>query len=464
MLNEKPISRRNFLAGTSMAAAAFTLVPRHVLGGRGFKAPSDTLNIAGIGAWGKGRSDIGAMHEENLVALCDVDDTMIDKFMDQAKQDGNSDKYTNVKRYRDHRKMLDEMDKDIDAVTISTPDHNHAAIAMRAMQAGKHVFVQKPMTATVFEARKLMEAANKYGVMTQMGNQGHAGEGQYLINEWIWDGAIGGVHEVHCWTNRPIWPQGEDVKRPDETPEVPATLDWDLWLGPAPERPYNPCYHPFAWRGWWDFGTGALGDMGAHIIDCAYWPLKLKYPSVIEATSTPYNDESFPRASIVWYEFPAREGMPPVKMSWSDGGLTPQRPELIEEKRRMGDYGGGVLFIGDKGVLMCSTYGNNPRLVPDERMKAYKRELNEKGGPEIKLERSPGIHEEWIESCKTGKKSSTNFDYAAPLTETMMLGNVAIKLKDKNRKLHYDGEKMEFTNCPEGNEFLRREYRKGWTL
>jgi predicted dehydrogenase len=464
MSNEKQISRRNFLAGTSLAAAAFTLVPRHVLGGKGYTAPSDKLNIAGIGAWGKGSSDIGAVRDENIVALCDVDNTMIDRLLNRAKERENDERFSKVKRYRDFRIMLEEMDKDIDAVTISTPDHTHAVIAMRAMQAGKHVFVQKPMTATVQEARKLMEAANKYGVMTQMGNQGHAGRGQRLINEWIWDGAIGDIREAHCWTNRPIWPQGEGVTRPEGKMDIPETLDWDLWLGPAPERPYHEGYHPFSWRGFWDFGTGALGDMGAHIIDCAYWPLKLKYPSAIEASSTPFNKETYPRASVIWYDFPEREGMPAVTMSWSDGGLAPRRPELIKDGRRIGDGGGGVLFIGEKGTLMCSTYGGNPRLVPEADMKEYQIKLEAKGGPEIKIPESPGILEEWIESCKTGKKSTTNFDYAAPLTETMLLGNVAIKMKDKNRKLLYDGEKMEFTNCPEANELLSREYREGWSV
>lgn len=464
MQNEKSISRRKFIAGTSMAAAAFTIVPRNVLGGKGFVAPSDKLNIAGIGAWGKGQSDINAVSTENIVALCDVDRAMTDRFLERAKNDGKAQKYEKVKIYQDFRKMFDEIGKEIDAVTVSTPDHNHAVIAMRAIKEGKHVYVQKPLTRTVTEARKLMEAANKYGVMSQMGNQGHAGKGQAVINEMIWDGAIGDVHEVYCWTNRPIWPQGENVKRPEKKEDIPDTLDWDIWLGPAPERPYSSAYHPFAWRGFWDFGTGALGDMGAHIIDCAYWPLKLKYPSIIEATSTPYNDESYPRASIIRYEFPAREGMPPVKMTWSDGGLVPPRPEMIEDGRRMGDGGGGVLFMGEKGTLMCSTYGGSPRLVPEEKMKAYSKDLKERGGPKIKMPSSPGIYEEWIEACKTGKKSSTNFDYSAPLTETMLLGNVAILTENKNRKLHFNAEKLEFTNCPEANEFLHREYRSGWTL
>ncbi len=456
------ISRRNFLGGAAAAAATITIVPRHVLGGPGFKAPSDTLNIGCVGIGGKGFSDSFKMAGENVVALCDVDEKRAGQRHTVDEKDGVKirknpfDVFPRAKFYRDFRKML-EKEKSIDAITVSTADHTHAVIAMMAIKMGKHVFVQKPLTHTVYESRVLAKAAKKAGVVTQMGNQGHAGEGGRLMCEWIWDGAIGDIHEVHCWTNRPIWPQGIDA--PKEIPSVPPSLDWDLWLGPAKWRPYHPAYLPFSWRGWWDFGTGALGDMGAHIIDHAYWPLKLKYPTSVQASSTPYTKDSPPAAEIITYEFPARGNMVPVKMTWSDGGLKPPRPVDIEQSRRMGDSGGGVLFIGTKGYIMCGVYGNNPRIVPETKMKAYTR-------PKKTIPRSPGIHEEWIEACKKGdpEAATTNFSYSGPLTETMMIANVAVLMQDKNMKLYYDGEKGEFTNLPEANQYLHMEYRDGWTL
>jgi predicted dehydrogenase len=459
---KKDMSRRHFLGGAAAAAATLTVVPRHVLGGPGFISPSDKLNIACVGLGGKGFSDTMSMKTENVVALCDVDENRARKKHKMGEEDGKAirinvfDQFPKAKYYRDFRVML-EKEKSIDAITVSTPDHTHAVIAMMAIKMGKHVFVQKPLTHTVHEARVLAEAAKKAGVVTQMGNQGHAGEGGRLINEWIWDGAIGDIHEVHCWTDRPIWPQG--IEAPKEIPSVPPSLSWDLWLGPAKWRPYHPDYLPFNWRGWWDFGTGALGDMGAHIIDHAYWPLKLKYPTTVQASSTPYTKDSPPAAEIVTYEFPARGKMVPVKLTWYDGGLMPPRPADIESGRRMGDGDGGVLFIGTKGNIMCGVYGNNPRIVPETKMKAYTR-------PKKTIPRSPGIHEEWIEACKKGDPdaATTNFSYSGPLTETMMLANAAVRTKDKHIKLEYDGEKGEVTNLPEANQYLHMEYRDGWTL
>ncbi len=458
----KGVSRRDFMGAAAATAAAFTIVPRRVLGGPGYQAPSDTLNIACVGVGGKGYSDSRAMSSENVIALCDVDEARAaEKHGDN--QETIFDIFPKAKFYKDFRVMLDK-EKDIDAITVSTPDHTHAVIAMAAMQAGKHVFVQKPLTHTIHEARVLREAAKKYGVITQMGNQGHAGEGGRLVNEWIWDGAIGDVTEAHCWTNRPIWPQA--IEAPTETPSVPPTLDWDLWLGPMAWRPYHPAYVPFAWRGFWDFGTGALGDMGAHILDHAYWPLKLKYPKTVQASSTVYTEASPPIASMITYEFEARENMPPVSLTWYDGGLKPARPEIIEQGRQMGDGGGGVLFIGTKGALMCSTYGRNPRILPETKMKEYLRAQKEKGGPKIKLDRSPGIHEEWLQAIKEGKKelATTNFEYSGPLTETMLLGMVAIRMANKHMKLEFDGDKGEFTNLDEANEHLHMKYRNGWQL
>lgn len=452
-----PISRRSFIGGTAAGAAAFMIVPRHVLGGPGYKAPSDTLNIGCVGVGGKGRDDTEDVSSENIIALCDVDDIKMADFKRIAKEKGKDNLLTvfeKANKYRDFREML-EKEKDLDAITISTPDHTHAVIAMMAMKMGKHVYCQKPLTHTVYEARLLAKTAKETGVVTQMGNQGHASEEARLICEWIWDGAIGNVTEVHCWTNRPIWPQGIDA--PKEIPSVRPSIDWDLWLGPAPWRPYHPAYAPFSWRGWLDFGTGAVGDMGAHIIDHPFWALKLTAPDTIQASSTRFTNDSYPAASIVHFTFPKRGKLPPVKLTWYDGGLTPPRPELIEQKRRMGDGGGGVLIVGDKGTLMHNTYGQNPRIIPETKMKEYKR-------PKKSIPRSPGIHKEWIEAIKAGKKSTTDFSYAGPLTETMLLGNVATLMQDKNVILEWDSEKMEVTNLPEANELLHTKYREGWSL
>jgi hypothetical protein len=364
--------------------------------------------------------------------------------------------YPNAKFYKDFRIML-EKEKSIDAVTVSTPDHTHAVAAMTAIKLGKHVFVQKPLTHTVYEARALARAAREAGVVTQMGNQGHAGEGGRLVCEWIWDGAIGDVLEAHCWTNRPIWPQG--IEAPKEIPSVPPTLDWDLWLGPAAWRSYHPAYLPFSWRGFWDFGTGAIGDMGAHILDHAYWPLKLHYPISVQATSSPFTQDSPPVAEMLTYEFPARGKMPPVTLTWCDGGLKPPRPVELEDGRRIGESGGGILFVGTKGKMICSVYGDNPRIIPESKMKAYKL-------PAKSIPRSPGIAEEWIAACKKGDSSAatTNFSYSGPLTETMMIGNIAVRMQEKNIRLFYDGNEGKFTNSEEANNYLHMEYRKGWEI
>jgi hypothetical protein len=292
-------------------------------------------------------------------------------------------------------------------------------------------------------------------IVSQMGNQGHSKEGARLICEWIWDGAIGNVSEVHVWTNRPIWPQG--IEAPKEIPSVPPTLDWNVWLGPAPWRPYHPAYAPFAWRGWWDFGTGAIGDMGAHLMDQPFWALKLGHPRTVQASSTKFNKDSYPVAEIITYEFPARGKLVPVRLTWYDGGLMPQRPKELENGRMMGDEGGGCLFVGDKGMLMCGTYGENPRLLPEQLMLDYKR-------PEKTIPRSPGIHEEWVAAIKGGTKSTTDFEYSGLLTEVMLLGNIALRMQESKTILEWDGEKMEFPNMPEANQYVHKEYRAGWSL
>ena len=453
------VPRRTFLAGAAAATAGFTIVPRHVLGGQATPAPSDKLNIAAVGIGGMGKSNLKRCEDENIVALCDVDFGLADPVFE---------KYPAAKRYRDYRVMLDEQ-KDIDAVIVATPDHTHAVIAMAAMARKKHVYVQKPLTHSVYEARLLTETARKYGVATQMGNQGHSGEGIRLLCEWVWDGAVGPIREAHAWTNRPVWPQGIEVDRPTGTPEVPAGLDWDLWLGPARSRPYHPTYHPAKWRAWCDFGTGSLGDMACHIVDPLFWALKLKYPVSVEANVSKYwqaffeeapsKNETYPRSSIVRFRFPAREKMPPVSLTWWDGGLMPARPAGLEPGRRMGDLDGGILLIGKKGAILANCYGESPRIVPESSMKKYKR-------PRKTLERIPegsdGHEKDWIRACKGGKPASSNFEYSGPLSETVLMGNLAVRYP--GRELFWNGEAMEVTNDPDANAYVRREYREGWHL
>ena len=442
------MSRRNFM-GAAAATAAFTIVPRHVLGGSGQTAPSEKLNIASIGAGGRASGDIDAVSSQNIVALCDPD---------WRNAAGQFRRHPEAAKYKDFRIMLDKEGKNIDAVIVGAPDHIHAPASMMAIKMGKHVYCEKPLTHSVYEARMVAKAAREAGVATQMGNQGQAEEGRRLTSEYIWAGAIGPVREVHVWTDRPLngldkvyWPQG--VERPKDTPPCPDTLDWDLWLGPAPERPYHPFYAPFKWRGWWDFGTGALGDIGCHSIDPVWRALKLDAPLTIEAACTLVNDETYPVASRVTYQFGARGDMPPVKLHWYDGGMRPPRPDELDEGQRFGDN--GTLFEGDKGKML------GYMVIPEARRTEF-------GKPPKVLERSPGHHEEWIIACKGGKPAGSNFDHAGPLAEAVLLGNVALRaaLKEKltRTRLYWDREKFEFTNMPEANQYLKREYRKGWTL
>jgi predicted dehydrogenase len=442
-LRDKRFSRRRFLGGAAAAVAGCSIVPRHVVGGAGHTPPSEKVNIAGIGVGGQGRSDLEELRDHNIVALCDVD---------WRRAAETFRRFPNAKRYKDFRRMLDK-EKSIEAVVIATPDHTHAVAAMTAIKMGKHVYCEKPLTHTVHEARRLTEAAREHKIATQMGIQGHAGEGVRLLCEMIWDGAIGSVREVHSWTNRPIWPQG--IGRPTDTPPVPKSLEWDLWLGPAPYRPYHPAYVPFKWRGWWDFGTGAIGDMGIHNLSPVFWALKLGHPTTVEASSTEVNPETYPLASLVRYEFPARGTMPPVELTWYDGGLMPKRPEELEEGRPFGDNDGGTLFVGDKGKMLAPGWcAADPRLIPETRMKEYEQ-------PPKSIPRSIGHHAEWIEACKGGKPAVANFGFAGLLTEVVLLGNVAIRA---GKKLSWDGGTMRVTNAPEANEYLYHQYRAGWSL
>ncbi len=442
-MKKKRVSRRTFLAGTVAAAAGCQVVPRHVVGGKGHTPPSEKLNIAGIGAGGQAKTDLGGVSRENIVALCDVDErSAAESFR----------RWPDVPKYKDFRVML-EKQKDIDAVVVATPDHIHAVAAMAAMQLGKHVFVEKPMAHSAYEARMLKEAARKYKVATQMGNQGHAGPGVRTACEIVWSGAIGDVRTVYIWTNRPTWPQG--IPRPSDTPPVPATLAWDLWLGPAPYRPYNPAYLPHRWRGWWDFGCGALGDMGCHIMDPPFWALKLGAPISVEPVEiVGGNEESAPKASVIRYEFPRRGDMCPVTVYWYDGGKLPPHPDGVPENEQLGDGDNGSLFIGDKGVLTTGCYGNGTRLLPESRMQTY--ELPPKTIPRVR-----GHHREWILACKGGEPAGSNFDYAGPLTEMVSLGNVALCAREK---IYWDAKNMRVTNVPDANKYVRREYRTGWTL
>ncbi len=448
---DKGISRKDFIGKAALAAGGFMIVPRHVLGGSKYKAPSDRLNIACIGVGGVGAGNTRSLAElgENIYALCDVDEEYAADTLYN---------YPKAKRYIDFREML-EKEKEIDAVMVATPDNTHAAIAIYAMQMGKHAFVQKPLTRTIYEARRMAKVAEETGVVTQMGNQGHAFEGTYKIVEWIRQGAIGEVKSVDCWTDRPRgwWPQGADVQRPDEMPVVPYTMHWDLWVGPSRYRPYHPDYAPFAWRGRWDFGTGALGDMGAHIMDQPFWALELGKPKRIHASCTPFNNEAFPVGSSVHFEFEREGNKPDLKLNWYDGGLMPERPAELEEGKPMGSSGGGMIFHGTDGKLMADVYGNNPRFIPEGH-------FDEVGQPRETMERSPGIHEEWVDAVKGNGSTSSNFAYGAALTETMLLGNMAVRFSSENRKLEWDDANMKVKNLEEANRWLdrRNDFRPGW--
>jgi predicted dehydrogenase len=472
MSNEKQppqFSRRTFMS-TAATAAGITIVPRHVLGGTGFQAPSDTVNVAIVGyIHGMGTSNLlNVIKSDNVVALCDLDESAAAK--EALKRRGTLEKLPKAVQYKDYRVML-EKQKDIDAVLVATPDHWHALVAMASMQLGKHVYVQKPLTRTISEARALTEAARKYKLVTQMGNQGHSEEGLRLMQEWLDGGAIGAVREVHCWTNRPIWPQG--MPRPTETQTAPDGLDWDMWLGPAPMRPFHKTYHPFGWRAWQDFGAGAMGDMGCHVLDAAFTILKLGAPTSVISTlaynflppepgergfgkRVEYND-SYPPSSLIHLSFPERGAMPPVKLHWYDGGLLPERPEDLEPERKMPES--GTIFVGDKGKMWCETYSESPRLIPETAMQAFQR-------PAKTLPRVPegraGHEKNWLDAIRQKGEAVSNFDYAGPFTEAVLLGNVSLRYP--GQRLLWDAPNMKVTNLPEADQFVRHQYRGTWSL
>ena len=453
------VSRRTFLATAATSAVATACAPRmntaKVVPVK--VSPNEKLNVAVIGVGGQGRGNLGACRGENVVALCDVDYKVAGAAFNA---------WPKTAKYRDFRVMFDKEHKNIDAVVIATPDHTHAVIAMAAIGAGKHVFCQKPLAHSLLEVRTITEAAREAGVQTQMGNQGHSSDHIRLLHEWIQDGAIGPVREVHAWSDRPVggnpWSDFPIMARPTETPPIPKDLDWDLWLGPAQHRPYHPIYHPKSWRGFWDFGTGALGDMGCHILDPAFWVLDLGHPESVQATTTHWKEavssETFPRASIIRYQFPARGKKPPVKLTWYDGRLKPPVPKCFEPGRKLGSN--GAILIGDDGAIMHDSHGaSGVRIVPEVKMKEYKR-------PPQTLPRVPkgsgGHLQDWLRACKDGVPASASFDYGGPLTEMVLLGVLAMRAKD--RRLEWDGDTMRFTNDEEANQYIHTPYREGWTL
>ena len=506
-----PLSRRKFLAKTATAALGVTIIPRRVLGGSGFIPPSDKVNIGFIGVGAQGfRVMLHFLREPDVqgVAVCDVNKSganypqwsthefcnSVQKLLgvssgwdwlspDQPIQlshtlqatcgvagrepaqkvveayyasQQRSGQYRGCAAFADFRELL-EKQKDLDAVVVCTTDHLHAIVSAAAMRKGKHVFCQKPLTHTIYEAQRIAHIARETGVATQIAVANQASESTRQLCEWIWSGAIGPVREVQNWSSRPFWPQG--IERPKDTQPVPEGLDWDLWLGPAPERPYNQAYLPFVWRGWADFGCGALGDMGSYSFDTIFRVLKLESPTLVEASSSDRYDETYPLASIIRYSFPARGDMAPVKFTWYDGGLKPARPEELEENRpfkneKEGEDGEGMLFIGDKGKILCTFNGGNPQLIPQSKMDAFQ-------PPPKTLPRSPGNEREWLDACKGSKtKPGGNFEFEGMVTETLLLGNVASRL---GQRVTWDRANMKI-GSDVGQKYVNPERRKGWEL
>ncbi len=472
---QKKYERRKFLRDASLAVAGFTIVPRHVLG-KGFIAPSDKLNIAGIGAGGKGESDLAEFAKSpkaNIVCFADVDERQIKNSVTR---------FPKATRYKDFREMLEKEGKNIDAVSVSTPDNTHAVAALPAMQMGKHVYVQKPLTHDIYEARVLTDAAKKYKVVTQMGNQGGSGDGVRRTKELIDAGMIGDVTRIDCWTNRPVWPQG--IPTPTGKFDIPKELDWDLWQGPAKAIDFNPAYLPFNWRGWWAYGTGSLGDMACHIMDPVFRCVPIDYPTDVEASMATIwskmwddtqNPDACPASSIIHLTYPRKDGKGNVKVSWYDGGLLPQRPDELGPEEAFGNWDGGVLFTGTKGKLLADCYGANPRLLPSSRM-------TQDTLPKETIKRVPeGHYVQWVNACIDGYGkgyTSSPFDFAGPFTESILVANLALraftlknpKLKgwdDKwlgRKKLLWDAKNLKVTNFDDANQWVKRDYREGWKL
>ena len=445
--NSSWFSRRDFVRASGAAGLGLTIVPSRVLGGPRHRAPSDTLNVAHIGAGGMGGGDVRGMARvgENIYALCDVDE----------RQAANSwSAFPRAKRYRDFRTMLWEEADNIDAVVVSTPDHTHTAAGMLSLSLGKPTRIQKPLATTIWEVRELVAAAARAGVPTQMGNQGHAQDGTREIREWYEAGAIGQIRRVEYWTNRPIWPQA--IHRPTEAHHVPPWLDWDLWLGPAADRPYHPAYAPFNWRGWWDFGTGALGDIACHAMDAAFWTFDLGTPERISAESTTLFPETAPAASRIEYDFPTRGDRPPVKVVWRDGNLSPPRPEEVADDARWPFEASGQLWIGTEGKMFAGIYGENARLLDAERDAEMRA-----NPPEQKYPRTDGVYAEFAAACKDGPSAGSNFvEHAGPLTEMVLLGNLSVRSGREIRLDPATGEILDGVSIPEA--YVKAHYRSGW--
>ena len=436
------MNRRDFLRAAATTAAGLTIVPRRVLG-QGQTPPSERLNLAWVGAGGQGGGLLGdaAFAKENIVALCDVD---------WGRAAGAFKKFPDAKPFKDYRRLLDKP-KDIDAVVVATPDHMHAPIALAAMRAGKHVYVEKPLAHSIEECRVMTRVARETGLVTQMGNMGHGGEGIRLTREFIQAGAIGTVREVHCWSDRPgtFWTQALD--RPTDTPPVPANLDWDLWLGGAPRRPYHPAYVPVKWRGWFDFGTGAPGDMAVHNMDPAFYALDLDAPVAAEAQTSPLKPESYPAWQIITYEFPARGNRPAVKVKWYDGGKMPPSPAALDDGFKLPDN--GIYFVGDKGVIQCDGWSGPPRLFPKARRAEF-------ATPPKSIPRSPGHRAEWVQAAKDRKSDAAKagFAYSGPFTEALLVGVLAARLQ---KRIEWDATRMKATNAPEADTLIRQTYHAG---
>ncbi len=442
------ISRREFIGGATGTVAAFTLVPRHVLGGPAFVPPSEKLNIACIGIGGRGGAQVGGCAGENTVALCDVD----------LRRAGKQfEKFPKAKRFTDFRKMFDKMEKDIDAVCVSTPDHTHAVAVMAALKRGKHVYCEKPLAHSIYEIREIMKEARKQKVVTQLGNQGHSSNTIRLFCEWVWDGAIGDVTEIHarCGANHCKINQ---LPKRSEKHDIPEGLDWDLWLGPAKMRSYNPMYLPGSWRGWMPFGSGTIGDWVCHVIDPVFWALDLGSPTTIWAQAKDYDPkkhaDTFPSWSVITFEFAANGKRGPVKLLWHGAGAELPRPEDLEEGRKV--VGTGAVVYGAKGTIMYGSHGaGGVRIIPEKKMQEYKQ-------PDQTIPRVKDHHNDWLDSIKNGKQAGSNFDFGGPLTEIARLGIIGMQLL--GQKLEWDGANMRFTNSAEANALINPPMRKGWTL
>jgi predicted dehydrogenase len=445
-----PLNRRNFLARSATGLATVSIVPGSVLGLNGAESPNSKLNIAAIGLNNQGHSDLQGMKSDNIVALCDVDTRFSAKSAAQ---------FPSAKPYRDYRKMLDEMDRQIDAVLVATPDHWHATIALRAMKMGKHVYCEKPLAHSIGEVRALMKAARDTKVTTQLGNQGHSFDTIRVFREWVEDGAVGTVREVHAMC-RSVYSRMDILEEVKRGQTVPETLDWDLWVGPAQFRPYHSTYHPGKWRCWTNFGTGVIGDWTCHVVDPVFWTLDLGAPTTIEALETGGNydpakhGETFPAGNIIRFTFPAKGDRAAVTLTWYDGPNKPPRPAEFDAEDKLPDI--GALVVGDKGKIMYGSHGASaPQIFPEPDPQKFERRPK-------RYARSPGHQKEWIDACKARKPSGSDFGYGGPLTEVALLGVIAIRFK--GRKLEWDSPGMKFTNCPEANAFLQPSFREGWKL